>query len=53
MGIGNSVIEVGEDGRREEGGEDGESPVEGNGPVARARVEVRFRIVDEDSEAVL
>ena len=47
------MVEVGEDRRREEGGEDGESPVEGNGPVARAGVEVWFRVVDEDGEAVL
>lgn len=53
MGVGDSVVEIGEDGRWEEGGEDGESPVESNGPVARAGVEVRFRVVDEDSEAVL
>ena len=53
MRVTDGAIEVGENGRREEGGEDGESPVEEDGPVAQARVEVYFGVVNKDLEAVL
>lgn len=53
MRVANSLVKLGEDGGGKERGEDGQGPVQEDGPVTGAEVEVRFRVVDEDLEAVL